>query len=398
MKLLTRGGVFAGCVALGLGVAGAARGQSDGIFADFVTSHGSFTCRLDYANAPRTVANFIGLATGGRAWLDLNTGAARSNGFYNGLTFHRVIPGFMIQGGSPNGQGTDGPGYTFPDEFSPLLRHDAAGVLSMANSGEDTNGSQFFITVAPTAWLDDVHSVFGRVEGGMDVVDAISLVDRDENDVPTTPVVVSNVTIRRVGAAAAAFSVGTHKLPVVSNVRLGISGGTGESVDLAFQRRAYTETRLYATEDLAAAVWSYFDLGTDGATPAAGGQSVDLAGVNRMFFSLAQVQYPTAHASLLNRTMVLNFSGGDVITVFFNGTGGGAYTYVGYGSGVVSYYTWSPGIFHGYLSPIVFDNSWRLDLRLTPVTENGGGFIGYTYNSETGQWEAAYTGSYTLTP
>ncbi len=373
-------------------------GQSDGIYADFATSMGSFTCRLDYVNAPRTVANFIGLATGERPWLDLATGAARSNGYYNGLTFHRVIAGFMIQSGSPNGQGNDGPGYTFPDEFSALLRHDAAGVLSMANVGEDTNGSQFFVTVAPTPWLNDLHSVFGRVEGGMDVVNAISGVATDTNDVPLTPVVISNVSIRRVGAAAGAFNVSTQKLPVVSNVRLGISGGAGESVDLAFQRRAYTETRLYATEDLSAAVWTYFDLGTEGATPAAGGQSVNLAGVDRMFFSLAQVQYPAAHATLLNRTLTLSFSTGDTIVIFFNGTGGGAYTYVGFGSGVVSYYTWNPGIFHGILSPIVFDNSWRLDLRLTPLTDGGGSFIGYTYNSGTGQWEKTYRGTYTLSP
>ncbi|MBM4155662.1 MAG: peptidylprolyl isomerase [Lentisphaerae bacterium] len=385
-------------MAMGFVVAGAARAQSDGLYADFVTSLGSFTCRLDYVNAPRTVANFIGLATGARTWLDLATGAARSNGFYNGLTFHRVIPGFMIQGGSPNGQGTDGPGYTFPDEFSALLRHDAAGVLSMANSGADSNGSQFFITVAATPWLDDAHSVFGRVEAGMDVVNAISVVDRDGNDVPTTPVVVSNVTIRRVGAAATAFNAPAHKLPVVSNVRLGISGGAGESVDLAFQRRAYTQTRLYATEDLSAAAWSTFDLGTEGATPGAGGQSVSLAGVNRMFFSLAQVQYPLAHASMLNRTMTLSFSGGDTIIIFYNGSGGGAYTYVGYGSGVVSFYTWNPGIYRGYLSPIVFDNSWRLDLLLTPVTENGGAFLGYTFDQNEQVWKLAYRGSYTLTP
>jgi cyclophilin family peptidyl-prolyl cis-trans isomerase len=401
MKILTRGGLAAVGIALGVCSPARSPGQSDGIYADFETSMGSFTCRLDHVNAPRTVANFIGLATGARTWLDERTGAARTNGFYEGLTFHRVIPGFMIQGGSPNGQGTDGPGYTFPDEFSALLRHDGPGVLSMANSGEDSNGAQFFVTVAATAWLNDIHSVFGRVEGGMDVVDAISGVATDGNDVPTTPVILQSVTIRRVGAAAAAFNVVTQKLPVVSNVRLGISGGTGESVNLAFQRRAYTQTRLYATEDLSAAAWGFFDLGTDGATPAAGGQSVDLAGVGRMFFSLAQVQYPIAHASLLNRTLVLTFSFGDVVTVFFNGSGGGAYGY-GADSGVVASYNWNPGIYHGYLSPLWFLSSgggyWRLDLRLTPLSDGGGTFIGYTYNADTWQWEKAYTGRYTLSP
>ena len=148
--------------------------QTDGIFADFRTSMGSFTCRLDYAVAPKAVANFVGLATGQRAWLDLKTGLVRTNPFYDGLTFHRVIKGFMNQGGSPNGQGTDGPGYAFTDEFSPAARHDAAGVLSMANSGADSNGAQFFITAAATPHLNDVHTVFGRVVGGLDVVLAIN--------------------------------------------------------------------------------------------------------------------------------------------------------------------------------------------------------------------------------
>jgi len=123
--------------------------QTNGIFADFTTSMGSFSCQLDYTNAPRTVANFIGLASGQRAWLDLNTGRARTNAFYNGLTFHRVIAGFMIQGGSPNGMGTDGPGYAFPDEFSPALVFTNYGVMAMANSGTNSNGAQFFITVEP---------------------------------------------------------------------------------------------------------------------------------------------------------------------------------------------------------------------------------------------------------
>lgn len=122
----------------------------DGLFAIFQTNRGSFTAQLDYEKAPSTVANFIGLVEGTRGWLDAQTGALRREPFYNGITFHRVISGFMIQGGSPNGQGTDGPGYSFGDEFHPALRHDAAGILSMANSGANTNGSQFFITLAPT--------------------------------------------------------------------------------------------------------------------------------------------------------------------------------------------------------------------------------------------------------
>ena len=161
----------------------------DGIFADFTTSLGSFTCQLDYTNAPQATANFIGLAAGQRAWMEATSGGVRTNAFYDGLTFHRVIAGFMIQGGSPNGQGTDGPGYVFPDEFTPLLRHNAPGTLSMANSGTNSNGSQFFIAVTNAYWLDDVHTVFGKVVSGMPVVYAMSQVATGANDKPLTNVV-----------------------------------------------------------------------------------------------------------------------------------------------------------------------------------------------------------------
>src|SRR5579859_3029057 len=126
-----------------------ASAQTNGIFADFTTSMGNFTCQLSYSNTPAAVANFIGLVTGQRAWLDLTTGEVRTNDFYDGITFHRVISGFMIQAGSPNGLGTDGPGYNFVDEFSPSLNFSTPWMLAMANSGPDSNGSQFFITVSP---------------------------------------------------------------------------------------------------------------------------------------------------------------------------------------------------------------------------------------------------------
>src|SRR2546422_6869918 len=124
-------------------------GQANGIYADFTTSMGSFTCKLEYAISPKAVANFIGLAAGQRPWLDLNNGRAKTNGFYNNLTFHRVVTNFVIQAGSPNGLGTDGPGYAVPDEISPALRFTNAFMLAMANSGTNSNGSQFFITVSP---------------------------------------------------------------------------------------------------------------------------------------------------------------------------------------------------------------------------------------------------------
>ena len=141
-----------------------------GTYAHFDTTEGRFTIRLFEQEAPKTVANFVGLAEGTREWRDPVTGEKKTGPFYDGVIFHRVINGFMIQGGDRLGQGTGGPGYTFADEFHASRRHDKAGVLSMANAGPNTNGSQFFICTAATPWLDGKHVVFGQVIKGMDVV------------------------------------------------------------------------------------------------------------------------------------------------------------------------------------------------------------------------------------
>jgi peptidyl-prolyl cis-trans isomerase A (cyclophilin A) len=150
------------------------------VIAKFETTQGNFEIKLFHKRAPMTVSNFINLA---------------KKGFYNGLIFHRVIPNFMVQGGDPQGTGMGGPGYTFKDEFHSELRHSKKGILSMANSGPNTNGSQFFITVAPTPHLDDRHSVFGEVSKGYDIVEKISKVDRDGKDKPKKEVKLTKVTI-----------------------------------------------------------------------------------------------------------------------------------------------------------------------------------------------------------
>lgn len=146
--------------------------MKDGIYAKITTNKGEILLKLFYDKTPLTVINFIGLAQGS---LHLG-GSTKPTGtpFYNGLTFHRVIPDFMIQGGCPLGTGTGGPGYTFPDEFNASLRHDSPGIFSMANAGPGTNGSQFFITHVATPWLDGKHTVFGEVTKGQDVVDKIA--------------------------------------------------------------------------------------------------------------------------------------------------------------------------------------------------------------------------------
>ena len=158
-------------------------------YAHFTTSEGNFTVRLFEKDAPKTVANFIALVEGTKEWTDPKTSEKVKKPYYNGLTFHRVIAGFMIQGGDPLGTGTGGPGFTFPDEFSPKLRHSKAGILSMANRGPDTNGGQFFITLGPTPHLDNKHSVFGEVSEGMDIVEKIGNIKTTKpGDKPVKPI------------------------------------------------------------------------------------------------------------------------------------------------------------------------------------------------------------------
>jgi peptidyl-prolyl cis-trans isomerase A (cyclophilin A) len=168
------------------------------LLAHFTTSEGNFTIQLFDQEAPRTVENFAGLAEGSKEWTDPRTGKKGAGGYYNGTVFHRVIDGFMIQGGDPLGQGTGGPGYKFADEFHPKLKHTKAGILSMANAGPNTNGGQFFITLAATPWLDNKHSVFGEVVSGMDVVKKIGGTPTSKpGDRPVTPITVQSVTIER---------------------------------------------------------------------------------------------------------------------------------------------------------------------------------------------------------
>jgi peptidyl-prolyl cis-trans isomerase A (cyclophilin A) len=166
-----------------------------GLYAVFDTTQGEITCQLFPEKAPKTVGNFVGLAEGTMEFTDPQSHQRLRRRYYDGLVFHRVLANFMIQGGCPLGTGTGGPGYQFEDEFSKDLGFDRPGKLAMANSGPNTNGSQFFITVAPTDWLNSKHTIFGEVVHGQHVVNKISAVPRDRHDRPATPVVINGLKI-----------------------------------------------------------------------------------------------------------------------------------------------------------------------------------------------------------
>jgi peptidyl-prolyl cis-trans isomerase A (cyclophilin A) len=185
------------CAIVALGATADTQEKKGPVYATLKTSMGDIVIQLFDDKAPKTVGNFVGLATGTKEWIDPKSGEKVKRPLYNGTIFHRVIPGFMIQGGDPLGNGTGSPGYRFEDEFSPALRHSKGGILSMANAGPNTNGSQFFITLAPTPHLDGRHSVFGEVVKGQEIVVAIGNVSRDFRDRPIKDVVLKEIVISR---------------------------------------------------------------------------------------------------------------------------------------------------------------------------------------------------------
>ena len=171
--------------------------MAEALTATLQTNQGRIVVRLFPDHAPKTVRNFVELAEGGRQWTDPNTGRATTAKLYDGTIFHRIIPDFMIQGGDPLGSGRGGPGYKFADEIHPDLCFDRPYLLAMANAGPGTNGSQFFITVVPTPWLNGKHTIFGEVIEGADVVDAITRLKTGSQDRPVEDVILESVTVDR---------------------------------------------------------------------------------------------------------------------------------------------------------------------------------------------------------
>ncbi len=221
-----------------------------GLYAKFNTSLGSFTCKLEFEKVPMTVANFVGLAEGSIDWVDLKTSELKKNQpYYDGIIFHRVIADFIIQAGSKNGEGTDGPGYRFLDEIDSTLRHTKSGLLSMANSGVNTNGSQFFITLRETAHLDDKHSVFGEVVENMAVVENIGVAETGSDTKPDVEIIINSIDIIRVGQDALDFDVTQHSLPSVEFIIPQVLN-INENLHIRYIQNIFSEYTLFYIDDL----------------------------------------------------------------------------------------------------------------------------------------------------
>lgn len=278
------------------------------IFAEVSTTLGDFSVELYHEEAPKAVANFVTLAEGTRAWVDSGTGEVRTDTpYYEGIIFHRVIDGFMNQAGSQNGTGTDGPGYNLPDEVNNGLLHDEPYLLSAANSGPNTNGSQFFTTVVPTPWLDGIHTVFGKVVDGIDIIEAINNTPVNGSS-PVTPVVIESIEIRRVGAEAEAFDEFGQGLPTITALEpvVALSPAGGQGVSLTVVQPPGSSLGVSRSGDLQTWAREFRYLDAD-ATPLPRFPAGDLNG--REFFRAHLIQWPTDAAfpdSLLGQTVTID--------------------------------------------------------------------------------------------
>jgi len=325
------------------------------IYADFTVSEGgtplgTFRVLLEHEKAPRTCANFIGLASGKRPWIDVTNGTVRTNRpFYDGLTFHRLIHNFVIQGGSPNGQGTDGPGYTILDEYHPDLRHSSDYVISMAKSGfPNTGGSQFFITLAATPNLNDKHSVFGKVISGTTIIDGFknaSLFPTGAGNKPVTPIVINSVVISGPGYAGFDINAASLRLPHAGGTDMRIArDATAATMTATFDRQPQTDYMFIQSPDLSA--WSsprhILSLDADANQELV----ITLRPEPKYFLNLATVGYgqvPNATADLVDgsKKLRIKFTSGQYLDLLFDGQGGGTWFDSGSGGGgVITFTNW----------------------------------------------------------
>ncbi len=323
------------------------------IYADVSVSHGAnplgtFRIQLHYEKAPRTVANFIGLATGQRNWIDPSTGIVQiGKRYYDGLTFHRLDHDFMIQGGDPLGSGQGGPGYLFQDEFDPSLSHDDSYVVSMANSGANSNGSQFFITLSAPTFLDNKHSIFGTVINDATYPNSRALIDSFKNSAnfpttseqPDTPIRITSIAISGPNLASFEIHAPSLMLPTVSNLPMAIQyDSTADSFELSWQAQRKFDYPLYYSTDLenwflAGKLLSMdetpqFDVGING-----------IATADSTFYISSSIDYsavPEAPQDMLEAGGVLDLNAnGGTLTLSFDGSGGGTWTFT-YSDGVTA--------------------------------------------------------------
>lgn len=363
--------------------------------------NGTFTITLEHLKAPGAVANFVGLATGQRGWLDLRTGAIRHSPFYNGIIFHRVIAGFMNQTGSPAGDGSDGPGYTFKDEFDPTLRHTAAYTVSMANSGRQTNGSQFFITVGATPWLDDVHTVFGRVTAGQAVIDQINATPTSGNR-PLTPITIQSIGIY--GPSLATFNLEPAWLPRLVNARPALMKN-GATLTIAHQRLTFSEYVLYHGPNLTA--WSPVGIGYFAAiAPSTDVNATAMLSDPAHYFRIARTDYSACRNTLIpqtigSKTFTFTSNFPFVSDVVLNAAGtGGTWTLRTAATGAISSVTYTlapytPKIYMKWASTVAFGFDLEFLYTLNQTSANGGTFTG---TSNASGYQNNITGTFTVTP
>jgi cyclophilin family peptidyl-prolyl cis-trans isomerase len=346
------------------------------------TALGGFTCQLEFEKVPDTVANFAKLANGTRNWMDLNTLDIISGvPFYDGLIFHRIFSGFILQSGSRNGTGTDSPGFNFPDQFHPDLSHNQAGILSMANAGENTNSSQFFITLAATSWLDRKHAVFGRVlTEDLGLIHTMGAVSVDNNNKPLTPLTIEHVEIRAIGSAAQAFLEATDTLPALSALKPTLSLNSGVA-NATFTREPYNDYYLYQSNDLHTWTDAFYEYGMDPVQQ----QNVSIGAITKTTcFKLSTIDYGYLPENLVGKTIHLIMTSSDPDqTLDFTltseesatntGTPLGTFNLDGTTSGNVLAYIWETNKQFGILY-ILPDTVPQLDVFMKFTGQNEGNF------------------------
>lgn len=376
------------------------------IYADVTVSggvSGTFTITLEHTKAPVTVANFIGLATGKKGWLDLVTGGIRYDPFYNGITFHRVIAGFMSQTGSRNGNGTDGPGYSFRDEIDPSLTHATPYTVAMANSGPDTNGSQWYVTEGNQSYLDGSYSIFGTVTSGQAICDALNAVTTDTSNRPVTPVTISSITVH--GPSLAGFNLNPAGLPRVLN------GGPvmKTAFSLGFDHEPYSIYFGFHSPDLTS--WSSFISSQyfHSSPPAAGDIDVtSLATGSKHFYRFARVDYSScntdtapAPVSIAGKTLTFpGLFGTAYVTMVFDAAGtGGTYQYLFTGNtvqnGSITSVTYNKnGSPYSSSLAVTWDFGAQITLGILNFsTANGGRFTGQSNLNGFPSFSGSFTSS-----